>query len=43
MGGFFAALIMGSSVCCARMAVEQITKSGAIFSRLRYAAIILAV
>src|SRR5690348_5645672 len=34
---------MGSSVCRARIAVEQITKSGAIFARLRYAAIILAV
>src|ERR1700731_2692941 len=34
---------MGSSVCRARMAVEQITKSGAIFARLRYAAIIFAV
>ncbi len=33
MGGFFA-LAMGSSVCRARMAVEQITKSGAIFARL---------
>jgi len=43
LGGFFVALIMGSSVCCARTAVEQITKSGAIFARLKYAAIILAV
>ena len=42
LGGFFA-LAMGPRVCCARMAVEQTTKSGAIFARLRYAAIILAV
>ena len=37
----FITLAMGSSVCFARTAVEQITKSGVISDRLRYVAIIL--
>jgi hypothetical protein len=40
--GGFTALIIGSSVCFARMAVEQITRSGLISDRLRYIAIIFA-
>ena len=35
-------MTIGSSVCFARMAVEQITKSGLISDRLRYVAIIFA-